>query len=153
MPLATVPPVRLSFYCPGGPDAIECPAHSTTVTGGTQSQQADCICLAGYYFASPDLWCQPCARGRYKSEVGNGECALSCPTNADSEPASIGLDACFCQPEYHANMDDEGQLATCIACTYSGLLCEGGFVEINLTDSQQTLPRVHSQPFARCLGI
>lgn len=136
----------VGFYCPGGPDAIVCPAHSTTLSQG--SSVSDCICLEGHYFASPSLFCQPCPRGQYKPEIGNGECALTCPTNADSELASTSLDDCFCMPEFHANMDENGQLATCIACTYSGMICQGGFVDPNATNMTATFPKVHSQPFA-----
>ena len=141
----------VGFYCPGGPDAIACPAHSTTLSQG--SSVSDCICLEGHYFASPSLFCQPCPRGQYKPEIGNGECALTCPTNADSELASTSLDDCFCMPEFHANMDENGQLATCIACTYSGMICQGGFVDPNATNMTATFPKVHSQPFAGQLGF
>lgn len=135
----------VGFYCPGGQELVACPAHSTSTLQSTLL--SDCFCLAGYYYASPELYCQPCQRGRYKPNLGNAECALTCPTNADSELASTSLKDCFCIPEFHANMDETGQLATCIACTYSGLICEGGFVQANVTN--QTLPTVHSQPFAR----
>lgn len=136
------------FYCPGTGAAVLCPLNSTTVTVGRQ--KSDCICLPGYHFASPELWCEPCQRRRYKPNLGNGECALTCPTNADSEVASTSLDDCYCVAEHHAMLDSAGKLASCQSCSYEGLGCKGGFESMNLTglDPNATLPRVHSQPLA-----
>ena len=126
-----------------------CPQNSTTMSPGS-SQQSACICLAGYYFASAELWCEPCQRRRYKPNQGNGECALTCPTNADSELASTSLDDCFCMPGFHANIDSAGKLASCTSCSYQGLICEGGFVKANLTNltNFSNIPQVHAQPLA-----
>ena len=137
------------FYCPGTGQAVVCPQNSTTVSPGS-SQQSACICLAGYYFASAELWCEPCQRRRYKPNQGNGECALTCPTNADSELASTSLDDCFCMPGFHANIDSAGKLASCTSCSYQGLICEGGFVKANLTNltNLSNIPQVHAQPLA-----
>ncbi|CAL1160422.1 unnamed protein product [Cladocopium goreaui] len=137
------------FYCPGTGQAVICPQNSTTVSPGS-SQQSACICLAGYYFASAELWCEPCQRRRYKPNQGNGECALTCPTNADSELASTSLDDCFCMPGFHANIDSAGKLASCTSCSYQGLICEGGFVKANLTNltNLSNIPQVHAQPLA-----
>ena len=138
------------FYCPGTGQAVACPQNSTTVSPGS-SQQSACICLAGYYFASAELWCEPCQRRRYKPNQGNGECALTCPTNADSELASTSLDDCFCMPEFHANLDSAGKLASCTSCSYQGLICEGGFVKANLTNltNLSNLSPVHAQPLTK----
>ena len=131
---------------------MACPENSTTLSAGS-SQQSACICLAGYYFASAELWCEPCQRRRYKPNQGNGECALTCPTNADSELASTSLDDCFCTPGFHANIDSAGKLASCTACSYQGLICEGGFVKANLTNlTNLSIPQVHAQPLAKHLG-
>eukprot|EP00438_Fugacium_kawagutii_P024211 Skav223072 [mRNA] locus=scaffold419:156706:166109:+ [translate_table: standard] len=140
----------VGFYCPGTGQAVACPLNSTTLSGGS-SQISACICLAGYYFASVELWCEPCHRTRYKPNIGNGECALTCPTNADSELAATSVDDCFCIPNFHANIDSAGKLASCTSCSYQGLACEGGFVQANIPNTSD-LPRVHAQPLATHLG-
>ena len=134
-----------SNYCPGeGGQAFPCPPFSTTITPGRS--KADCICLEGYYFASQEAWCVPCPRTRYKTAVGNGECSLTCPTNADSELASIGLDDCFCRPGFHAELVN-GKLESCKSCSYQGLVCLGGWEGEDLNVS-----RIHAQPLAQRPG-
>jgi len=93
----------LGSYCPGTGEAIPCPRNSTTTSVGRSI--ADCICEAGFYSVQDESLCQPCQRGKYKPNIGNGECPLTCPTSADSEPGSSGLDDCFCQPGFHAKTD------------------------------------------------
>ena len=84
------------------------------------------MCLPGYQFASSE-WCAPCPRARYKPAVGNAECALTCPTNADSELASTSQ--------------------SCRSCSYQGLVCLGGWSGNNNT------ARLHSQPLALHPGL
>ncbi|CAJ1443646.1 unnamed protein product [Effrenium voratum] len=127
-------------YCPGTGQAVVCPDNSTTIALGRQL--SDCVCLAGYYFASAADFCEPCPRRKYKATIGNGDCALTCPTNADSEPGSTSLDDCFCQPRYHAHIDSAGKLASCTSCSYSGLTCPGGF------EGEQNGTKIHAQPRA-----
>lgn len=138
----------LGSYCPGTGEAIPCPRNSTTTSVGRSI--ADCICEAGFYSVQDESLCQPCQRGKYKPNIGNGECPLTCPTSADSEPGSSGLDDCFCQPGFHAKTDaTTGNLARCATCDYAGLICRGGFEGGNLTNSSsQSSRRVHAQPVA-----
>lgn len=103
------------------------------------------MCLPGYQFASSE-WCAPCPRARYKPAVGNAECALTCPTNADSELASTSLDDCFCRENFHAVLTN-GQLESCRSCSYQGLVCLGGWSGNNNT------ARLHSQPLALHPGL
>ena len=88
----------------------------------------------------------PCPRTRYKTAVGTGECSLTCPTNADSELASIGLDDCFCRPGFHAELVN-GKLESCKSCSYQGLVCLGGWEGEDLNVS-----RIHAQPLAQRPG-
>ncbi|CAE7267309.1 SVEP1, partial [Symbiodinium microadriaticum] len=138
----------LGSYCPGTGEAIPCPRNSTTTSVGRSI--ADCICMAGFYSVQDESLCQPCQRGKYKPNIGNGECPLTCPTSADSEPGSSGLGDCFCQPGFHAKTDaTTGNLARCATCDYAGLICRGGFEGGNLTNSSsQSSRRVHAQPVA-----
>ena len=139
------------FYCPGTGRAMRCPQNSTTVTIGRSP--SDCICDAGYYFVavngSVDTNCRPCARKTYKPNIGNGECPLTCPTNADSEPAATSLDDCFCDAAFHASLDaSTGQLVRCMPCNFQGLDCRGGFENATFDENGTASARVHAQPIA-----
>ena len=135
---------EIGFYCPGTGEAVSCPMNSTTVAWGGRTA-ADCICLPGYRRGASN--CQPCDPGTYKPTIGNdATCALECPANSNSEPASTSLADCFCLPRFHAILDnpnDEGSLARCAGCSYSGLECRGGFE--NQTNGTA---RRHAQPVA-----
>ena len=137
----------VGFYCPGGGQMIPCPDNATTISQA--KSPSDCVCAAGYFFATSNgsSTCLPCARRNYKPSVGNSDCPLSCPTSADSEPGSVGLADCFCQPGYYASVSSTGQLDRCIGCHFQGLECRGGFEKSNGT------VRVHAQPIALCLGL
>eukprot|EP00435_Cladocopium_sp_Y103_P034368 s881_g8.t2 len=135
------------FYCQGDGQAIACPRHSTTTT--ERKVATDCICMAGYYYVSvngsQDTNCRPCDPRSYKPNVGNGECPLTCPTNADSELASTSLADCFCEPGFYASIDSTTmRLARCIPCTFQGLDCRGGFE--NRSEANDTSDRVHAMP-------
>ncbi|CAJ1379513.1 unnamed protein product [Effrenium voratum] len=132
----------VGFYCPGGGQMIPCPDNATTISQA--KSPSDCVCAAGYFFATSNgsSTCLPCARRNYKPSVGNSDCPLSCPTSADSEPGSVGLADCFCQPGYYASVSSTGQLDRCIGCHFQGLECRGGFEKSNGT------VRVHAQPIA-----
>ena len=142
----------LGFFCPGTGDAVACPENSTTTITGWSLPI--CICMAGFYTVPDTSLCQPCQRGKYKPNVGNSDCSLACPGNADSDLGSAGLADCFCQPGFHAKIDAAtGMLARCAACEYQGLVCPGGFEGANLTSlTNESLPRVHAQPVAELLG-
>ena len=147
-------------YCPGDGLAMACPSNSTTTT--QRNARTDCICKPGYFevtrFArdgSQYTECQPCARKSYKPNLGNGECPLKCPANADSELGAITLADCFCEPTFYASIDsNSGQLAKCIACTFEGLDCRGGFEnQTNSSNSSATSePREHALPIALSLS-
>ena len=142
------------FYCQGDGKAIACPPHSTTTTD--RKVATDCICMAGYYYVSvngsQDTNCRPCDPKSYKPNVGNGECPLTCPTNADSELASTSLADCFCEPSFYASIDSTTmRLARCIPCTFQGLDCRGGFE--NRSEANETSDRVHAMPVSLCLGV
>ena len=119
------------FYCNGTGAAFRCPENSTTISEGSRSL-TDCICIAGHQVAtaveSSATFCEPCAPGRYKPNLGNGVCFNTCPSNAGSGPASIELDDCYCLPAHVAELDSTGKLNRCASCAlYSGLVCPGGF--------------------------
>ena len=137
----------LGFYCPGSGAAVPCPSNSTTTTEGRSP--SDCTCTAGFYFVSVngsrETTCRPCDRGSYKPNVGNAECSLNCPTNADSNWASTSLSDCFCEPGFYASVDKStNQLARCIPCTFQGLDCRGGFEN----QSNSSGDRVHALPIS-----
>lgn len=136
------------FYCTGDGLATPCQGNATTLI--TASASTDCVCNPGYFYSvlGNEAVCRPCNRKSYKPNVGNGDCPLTCPANADSELASIALADCFCEPQFYASVDATGQLARCIPCTFEGLGCRGGFE--NATNGTQQ-ERVHALPIALCL--
>ena len=135
------------FYCSGDGLATPCQSNATTLITATSS--TDCVCNPGYFYSVSGnvAVCRPCNRKSYKPNVGNGDCPLTCPANADSELASIALADCFCEPQFYAGVDATGQLARCIPCTFEGLGCRGGFE--NQTNG--STERVHALPIALCL--
>eukprot|EP00913_Durusdinium_trenchii_P023249 g21827.t1 len=137
----------IGFYCPGSDGiSIQCPPSSTTITQG--KQKSDCVCVAGYSKnnIADDPWCEPCPRRKYKEFSGNSGCTLTCPAGSDSEEGSTSLSDCYCNPGFHADLDDLEQLEACKPCSsYTGLVCPGGFEENgNLSNGE----RVHVQPRA-----
>ena len=142
----------LGYYCPGTGEAIQCPRNSTTTSVGRSL--TDCICMAGFYSVQDESLCQPCQHGKYKPNIGNGECPLACPTSADSQLGASSLDDCYCQSGFHALTDaSTGSLARCALCDYTGLACRGGFEGANLTlTSGASVPRTHAQPIAELLS-
>ena len=142
---------KFGHYCAGTGEAVPCPKNSTTTSAGRSID--DCICMAGFYSVDDETRCQPCQRGKYKPNIGNGECPLTCPTSASSDLGGAGLEDCFCQPGFHA-ITDNGVLARCAMCDYTGLICLGGFEGSNLTSLDgQPVPRTHAQPIAEPLGF
>lgn len=50
----------------------------------------------------------------YKPNLGKGpgQCPLTCPANAITEPAASSLSDCFCLPDFYADVEEStGQLA------------------------------------------
>ena len=141
------------YYCPGDGQAIPCPANSTTTT--QRSAKSDCICKPGHFYVlqvqtdgSEISVCPPCARKSYKPNLGNGECPLNCPANADSELGASSLADCFCEIDYYASIDSNSQqLAKCISCTFEGLDCRGGFEK----SSNASLQGIHALPISKFL--
>lgn len=112
----------IGFYCPGSDGiSIQCPPSSTTITQG--KQKSDCVCVAGYSKnnIADDPWCEPCPRRKYKEFSGNSGCTLTCPAGSDSEEGSTSLSDCYCNPGFHADLDDLEQLEACKPCSsYTG---------------------------------
>lgn len=141
------------YYCPGDGQAILCHANSTTTT--QRRAKSDCICKPGHFYVvqvqadgSEISVCPPCARKSYKPNLGNGECPLNCPANADSELGASSLADCFCEMNYYASIDSNSQqLAKCISCTFEGLDCRGGFEK----SSNASLQGIHALPIPQFL--
>ncbi|CAK9031780.1 unnamed protein product [Durusdinium trenchii] len=140
-------------YCDGSGFKTLCPPHSTTPNENQRGMASDCECTAGYFYisnGSDQTVCKACDRGRYKPNLGKGpgQCPLTCPANAITEPAASSLSDCFCLPDFYADVEEStGQLARCISCTWEGLLCRGGFE--NRSAAAPSAPRVHALPIAR----
>jgi hypothetical protein len=114
--------------------------HCTACLEHSQSLPADggtrCVCSAGYVQADIALSrpsCQPCAADTYQHITGTTACA-SCPAHASSLPASPAISACICGPgmfdagtgecaacaagaHKEQALDDEGDVAACLACS------------------------------------
>eukprot|EP00913_Durusdinium_trenchii_P027642 g25923.t1 len=139
--------------CDGSGFKTLCPPHSTTPNENQRGMASDCECTAGYFYisnGSDQTVCKACDRGRYKPNLGKGpgQCPLTCPANAITEPAASSLSDCFCLPDFYADVEEStGQLARCISCTWEGLLCRGGFE--NRSAAAPSAPRVHALPIAR----
>ena len=118
------------FYCPGSGKSVPCPFNSTTESGGSSSS-ADCKCLPGHQPSEPSDSppCEPCQPGRYKRSVSNEKCFETCPSNANSPPASTEPGNCSCNEDHYAQLNDEDELDRCAPCTFNGLRCSGGFLQ------------------------
>jgi hypothetical protein len=102
-------------FCTGGDSKpIKCPENSHSFAGA--SNQADCLCDAGYTFlpANSDNQligqCIACPAGYYKEEKGNANC-LACAEHAHSVTASTTKTACLCTSGYTG--DDGGPCTAC----------------------------------------
>ena len=117
-------------YCPGSGEKVPCPFNSTTESGGSSSS-ADCKCLPGHQPSEPSDSppCEPCQPGRYKRSVSNEKCFETCPSNANSPPASTEPGNCSCNEDHYAQLNDEDELDRCAPCTFNGLRCSGGFLQ------------------------
>ena len=116
--------------------AVECVAclqnsQSLPTEGG-----AKCVCSAGYFQEDVALErpaCQPCAADTYQHLTGTTACSR-CPAHASSPLASPAIYACICGPGmFEVDMgecaacaagaykeqalDDEGDVAACLACS------------------------------------
>ena len=131
---------EVGFFCNGTGAAMRCPENSTTIAGGTRTAE-ECFCMAGYQSGADaselGALCTPCPSGRYKPNLGNEVCWLTCPANADSRPGSTQLADCYCVPDHVAELDRSGQLDRCVGCAlFSGLVCPGGFSGNHVNHSQ-----------------
>ena len=123
-------PCPKGSYCPGSGTNKSCPLNSTTESGGSSSIE-DCKCLPGHQPSenSDSPPCEPCQPGRYKRSVSNEKCFETCPSNANSPPASTEPDNCSCEVGHYALLNEAGELDRCASCTFDGLNCSGGFNE------------------------
>ena len=144
-------------YCTGDGQKVLCPNNSTTTN--QRRARSDCSCKPGYFAVrtfhadgSQETDCQPCPRKSYKPNLGDGECPLKCPANANSELGAVTLADCFCEPNFYASIDsNSGQLDKCILCTFEGLDCRGGF-ENQTNHTATSGPGVHALPIAQFLS-
>lgn len=111
-----------NFHCPGGAEALPCPANSASAAGAWE-----CQCVAGFF--NNELGeCQECAPGFW---CPGGGVMNACPENSNSTLGSMQVSDCSCisgffQP-WPADDEQQGEGPHCAAC-YAGhsTHCLGG---------------------------
>jgi len=109
-----------NFHCPGGAEALPCPANSASAAGAWE-----CQCVAGFF--NNELGeCQECAPGFW---CPGGGVMNACPENSNSTLGSMQVSDCSCisgffQP-WPADDEQQGEGPHCAAC-YAGAYCLGG---------------------------
>ena len=109
-----------------------CLPNSETVTSAADNVD-DCICHAGYTKTNPldhIEECAECAAGKFKGELGDGECSvclanhycpaasitpLACPPNSSSVVGSSVIEDCLCGLGFHTNNGQDDYYA-CVQC-------------------------------------
>ncbi len=87
--------------------------HENTqgLSGVGSSTSEDCICNAGYFWDSTNIYCQWCDGGKYKDTIGNQACT-DCPQfSAWSSNDVLPDTACACNVGYTGSNS-----GTCKAC-------------------------------------
>ena len=81
----------------GSTECIDCKPYAISPKGSTT--ESTCQCRAGYTSLTMNGPCIACAAGKYKAINGSAAC-LTCPSHADSPPASYTRDMCICKEGY-----------------------------------------------------
>ena len=87
-------PCGRGFFCAGGRHKEPCGQSLTTATE-TATDARECICASGFFRS--DSNCQPCLKGTFKAEIGDGACQPCVAGRWSNESAASREDACnFC---------------------------------------------------------
>eukprot|EP00438_Fugacium_kawagutii_P036174 Skav232961 [mRNA] locus=scaffold1735:105934:108039:- [translate_table: standard] len=101
-------PCGKGFYCEGGTHKAACGQSLSTATE-TATEAAECICAAGFFRS--ESTCEPCPRGRFKSDLGNVACH-PCPAGTwSNESAATHEDACNSCMEGSTTLEDGAENA------------------------------------------
>eukprot|EP00438_Fugacium_kawagutii_P003116 Skav207543 [mRNA] locus=scaffold2063:30905:33294:+ [translate_table: standard] len=105
-------PCGKGFYCKGGTHKAACGQSLSTATE-TAAGAAECICAAGFFRS--ESACEPCPRGRFKSDLGTVACH-PCPAGTwSNESAASHEDACNSCMEGSTTLEDGAEdMSFCI---------------------------------------
>ena len=135
-------PCGKGFYCIGGKHKQACGQSLTTATE-TASDLVECICSSGFFRV--ESMCEPCPKGRFKADIGDGSCQ-PCPAGRwSNQSAAAQEDACnFCMEGSTTRESGAADLSVCVRpqpgqvvqCT-SGAVCDVELTGFQLQDGHR----------------
>eukprot|EP00438_Fugacium_kawagutii_P028600 Skav226692 [mRNA] locus=scaffold3971:163350:175064:- [translate_table: standard] len=119
-------PCGRGFFCSGGKHKEACGESLTTATE-TASEASECICDSGFFRSMST--CQPCPKGRFKADIGDGSCQ-ACPAGRwNNQSAASHQDACnLCMPGSTTRESGAEDESLCVRPEPAELHCTSGTV-------------------------